>query len=326
MEQKLATKAVEETSGLIADGIHLGLDEERYHLDDALGSSDHKKLMVNPSDFWFESTMNPNRPADKDTPARLRGRAMHKLVLEGPEPFALEYMRGPDKTDDLTSAEKSAATKKANLAAEKLGLTILPAEVYDRVLIASAMITRNPKLATAFHGGIPEVSIFWTRDGIRRKARIDYLKPRGIGDLKSIVNTRELPFPAACRNAIATYRYEVQAALYIEARGMLPQLVDENRIFVHSGDPDLSILYKCAETKAFAFQWIFFQSDKAPITWSSILSPANPIFEIGRRGIETASDNYLEFMRIFGRNNMWLLLEDPQELAIDELPAWWARN
>jgi hypothetical protein len=251
---------------------------------------------------------------------------MHKLVLEGEKAFAESYMRGPQHEESMTSAEKSALTKKANADAEKLGLDVLPAEAYDRIAIASAMITRNPKLATAFTGGIPEVSVFWTRDGVRRKARIDYLKPRGIGDLKSITNTRELPFPAACRNQIASYRYDIQGALYIEARSMIAEFVDKNLIYNADSVHNADVLYACANTKAFAFQWVFFQAENAPITWSRILSPANPIFEIARRDIDSAAANYVDYMERFGRKAIWLLLEDPQELEMDELPSWWGRN
>ena len=85
-------------------------------------------------------------------------------------------------------------------------------------------------------------------------------------------------------------------------------------------------LRNVAETKEFGWQWIFFQAEKAPITWSLILSPANPILEIGRREIDRAADNYKAFTDKFGRNQMWLLLEDPEELDINDLPAWWSRQ
>jgi hypothetical protein len=270
--------------------------------------------------------MNPMRPPDPDTPARLRGRAMHKLVLEGEAAFDALYMRGPEHDQDMTPAEKSASTKAANAEAKKIGKKILPADAYDRVSISSAMITKNPKLATAFTGGASEVSIFWTRDGVRRKARLDYLKPRGIGDLKSINNTREIAFPAACRQSIANYHYEMQAAHYIEARTMIPQFFADGLVFPStSSDKWRDLLRKCAEQKTFAFQWVFFQAEKAPVTWSRILSPANPIFDIAQREIEMATDNYRKFMDKFGRNEMWLLLDDPQELEMSEMPAWWGR-
>ena len=132
------------------DGIYFDLDEQPYHLDAALGSTDMGKLRDNPCDYWWGSPMNPTRPIDKDTPARLRGRAMHKLVLEGEVTFDALYMRGPDHAEDMSPAEKSAATKAVNAEAKKIRKDVLPADTYDRVVMASAMITKNPKLATAF--------------------------------------------------------------------------------------------------------------------------------------------------------------------------------
>lgn len=311
----------------VREGIYFDLDEELYHLDPALGSSDHRKLLTSPCDYWYESPLNPNRPADKDTPAKLRGRAMHKLVLEGEAAFDAAYMRGAEHDEDMTPAQKSALTKALNLEAAKLKKLVLPADVYDRIAIASAMITKNPKLSTAFKGGAPEVSVFWTRDGVRRKARLDYLKPRGIGDLKSILNTREIPFRSACLNSIATYRYEIQAALYIEARSMIPQFFADGLVYPRTeADKSRDLLTKCSEAKAFAFQWVFFQAEKAPITWSKILSPANPIFRIGADEIDTAANNYLVYMDQFGPENMWLEIEDPTELDMSEMPGWWGRS
>jgi hypothetical protein len=310
----------------LVDGIYLDLDEEIYRADSALGSSDMRKLVDNAATFWWESPMNPQRPKDRDTPATLRGRAMHKMVLEGEAAFSARYMRGRDWMEGAPSSEKAAETKRINAEAEKMGKEVLPSETYDRVVIASAMISKNPKLAPAFTGGLPEISIFWTRDGLRRKARLDYLKPRGIGDLKSIANTRELAFPAACRIAIAQRRMEIQAAHYMEARAMIPQFMAEGRFNPPNAIDLFAFLKKCAAAKEFGWQWVFFQSEGAPVTWSRILSPANPILEVARRALDQAADNYRAFMDKFGPNEMWLILDPPEELDLAEMPAWWGRN
>ena len=95
------------------------------------------------------------------------------------------------------------------------GQTVLSADDWARVMVASAMIQKNPELATAFQGGIPEVSVFWTVAGVRLKCRFDYLKPQAIGDLKALGNTMGDPFPIACRKAIARANMSVQAAHYM---------------------------------------------------------------------------------------------------------------
>jgi hypothetical protein len=223
----------------------------------------------------------------------------------------------------MTPAEKGAMTKAANAKAASLGLTALTAKDYDRVAIAAAMITKNPFLKTAFQNGIPEVSLFWVRNGVRCKARFDYLKPGGIGDLKSITNMKKIEFRRACREAIANWRYDIQTAHYLSGRAELPKLVADGAVF---GDHDAALLKKIAAAKAFAFQFVFFQADKAPVTWSTILSPANPMIEVAFSDVMLAIEAYQAFMKEFGPNNIWLLLDEPRELELEAMPAWYARH
>jgi len=316
-------------------GVHFGMPAHVYHNDAALGSSDMRKLRRNATTYWYESTLNPNRPKEKNTPARIRGTAMHKLVLEGEAAFDAVYMRGPDQDEDATPAEKSAITKEAKKRASVRGLIMLPAEDYDRVAIASSMISMNPKLAPAFTGGISEVSVFWERDCVRRKARFDYLKQAsemkgGIGDLKGIANPYDIDFEAACYNDMARYRYDMQAAHYLEARALLPRFMADGAVY---GDHDDAIMKRIAASKRFAFQFIFFQMEGAPITDSLILSATrteegsyfNGILEIGRLDLETAADTYKAFLDKFG-TSMWVRIEEPREADIGSMPVFYGRR
>lgn len=302
---------------LLPLGIHFDLNEEVYHRDPGLGSTDMRKLLINPSDYWYESPMNPRRPREHKTEAKIIGHAMHKLVFEGEVKFHELYMRGADHDDDMTRAEKAAATKAANAAAARYNKTAIPGEDYDRIRIAGKMISVNPKLATAFQGGASEVSVIWERDGVRRKARIDYLKARGLGDLKSIENFRGYPFKQACRYAISNYRYDIQAVHYMEARRYMPGMIAEGMIH---GTYDKALIKAVAETKQFGWQWVFFSKSGAPITWSASLSPQNPMCQYAARDIDTAVKNYQTYLGRFGANEMWLLIEDPEELSLDDMP------
>jgi hypothetical protein len=316
-------------------GVYFGLDEELYHADSALGSTDMRKLRRNATTYWYESHFNPNRPKDKNTPGRVRGRALHKLVLEGEKSFDALYSRGPEHDEDASQGEKAAATKEAKKRAAQLGLIMLPAEDYDRVTISSAMISMNPKLAPAFKNGISEVSVFWERDGVRRKARFDYLKQAsadkgGIGDLKGIANPYDIDFEAACYNDVARYRYDMQSAHYLETRSLLPKFIADG--LVH-GDHDASLLKRIVDSKRYAFQFVFFQMEGAPITDSLILTPTrsddgvyfNGILEVGRRDLETAAETYKTFLAKFGES-MWLRVEDPREADIGSMPGFYGRR
>ena len=319
------TKDTTTTAKFIPIGIHFGLDEETYHRDSALGSSDIRNLRLSAPDFWWNSGMNPHRDEDEndDTPAKIRGRAMHKLVLEGEAGFDRLYMRIPRPGADLSPSEKGAITKAANATAKAKNLTALPAKDYDRIAIAAAMISKNPKLKTVFQNGASEVSVFWIRDGVRCKARFDYLKAGGIGDLKSITNMKKIEFRRACREAIANWRYDIQAAHYLDGRAQMAKLFADGLVF---GDHDDALLKKVVAAKQFAFQFVFFQADKAPVTWSTILSPQNPMIEVAGNDVTMALENFKAFMAEFGPDNIWLLLDEPRELEIEAMPAWWARN
>lgn len=304
-------------------GIYFGLEEQLYRDDPALGSSDIRKLRRNPTSFWWESAMNPHRPKDKNTPARIRGSAMHKLVLEGEAAFDAIYARGPEHDEDMTPAEKSALTKEFKKKIASTGKVMLPADDYDRVVISKSMIVLNPSLKTAFQGGIPEVSLFWERDGVRRKARIDYLKPLGLGDLKGCANTKDIAFDAACRNDIANYDYHIQPAHYLEGSALIPQFVADGCVY---GDHDAALFKSIVKGKKVGWQWVFFQMEKAPITWSYKISLENlPVLDTARRDIEIAVSRYVANMDKFG-DSPWISVEKTQELFIESMPPWFART
>jgi len=297
----------------IADGIYFDLDEAAYHRDLALGSTDLRKLLRSPPDWWWSSPLNPVAPSQEPTASQIFGRAVHKFVLEGRDAFERAY--GPT---DFSGATKDGKAERAVLA--DLGKTPLKREDYERILISGQMIRANPHLAEAFANGYPEVSIFWTRpDGTRLKCRFDYLKIRAFSDLKSIRNSRGIDFVEACRRSLADYRYEVQASHYCEGREAMAALLASGRVF---GEHDAEWLHRAVSSPEFAAVFVFWQADNSPITWACSLSPGNPILEAGRRDIERAIERYKEFVGRFGLNEPWVLVEPVSELDINDLPAW----
>jgi hypothetical protein len=299
-----------------APGIYFGLDESAYHADTALGSTSMKKLAESPPDYWFDSPHNTLRREDRDTPSRVFGRAVHKFVLEGREAFERAYAPA-----DFSGATKEGKAESARIAAA--GKTRIKRDDWDRIMLAGTIIRANPTIGEAFSGGAPEVSIFWERDGIRRKARFDYLKSRAVVDLKSDSNSREIAFPEACRRSIASYRYDVQAAHYDEARALIPQLVADGAVY---GNHDPEWLRKVTATTEWAFVWIFYQSERAPLTWGTTLSHGNGLFDLARATLAKAEANFREFSERFGFETPWVLAEPLEELDINDLPAWSFRS
>lgn len=312
---------------LIPPGIYIGMPNSVYHSDPALGSSNLRKVAISPPDFWFSSFMNPVREDDKDTPAKLRGTAVHVLVLYGEEAFGQDYLRIPH-TSDMSPAEKGTMTKKYNVLAAGARKIALPGKVYDNVAISSAMISRNKELSRALLGGLNEVSIFWVDEetGIPLKARIDCLKPRGVGELKSITNPLSKSFPQACRDSIATYRYDGQAAHYMDARSRVYDFVMAGQVYAIDGTPyDEDLLSQIAAENEYAWQWVWWQAEGAPITYSRVLSPQNPMLENGRALINRGKAQFLAFNDMFG-SDVWVLEEPATELYQEEMPGWYARD
>jgi hypothetical protein len=73
-------------------GIYFGLAAAEYHPDPSLGSTDLKRLVKDPGEFWHHSPLNPDRPPSPDSKDRKEGRALHKLTLEGEAAFAAAFI------------------------------------------------------------------------------------------------------------------------------------------------------------------------------------------------------------------------------------------
>jgi hypothetical protein len=300
-------------------GIYFNLSEAEYHKDPALGSTDIKRLRMSPPDYWWNSEMNPKKPEDDDsTPARIRGKALHKLVLEGERAFAPLYVRRPDDPRDASPADKSAITKAAKRDLCGNGETLLHGDIYDRVVTAGAIIRKDPELATAFQNGFSEVSVFWLRaDGVMCKCRFDFLKPKGFADLKSITNTRDIEFRRACHLAIHYNGYKLQGTHYLIGRSMIPALVRRGLVF---DCPEPPLLDKIAAAEEYRLAWVFYQAEGAPLTYSKTLSLDNPIVAREAAKIESAIDQFKDYMRRFGTKDIWLMSEPMTEIDESEMP------
>jgi hypothetical protein len=318
----------------LADGIYIGLSSEHYHADEALGSSDIRDVLKGPNLYWHKK-LNPNRKKTKTTPAKTLGTATHRLLLDGFDLFSAEYVRGPygPDDDDLTASEKGALTKRAKADLME-GQELLTQEDYDFVVGCKQVLDADPELQGCLDNGLSEVSIFWTReDGVRVKARLDKLKLRGIGDIKTIANERERPLDVACLLDISTYRYDIPAYHYMDGRRHMAGLLAAGKVFVgtepmkgtEGADKVLAFLAKCVAQKDFAFQLVFIPKKGAPDAWSTVLSPGNPILEGARIDIDIAISLYRMAMEKFGRNQRWLPGHAVEELDIAQLPYGFGR-
>jgi hypothetical protein len=301
--------------------------------------------------------MNPDRQADNDTPAKQKGRALHTLVLEGEDAFGKAFAEEPSPAgypgclttlDDLkakcrelgepvsgTKAElaKRIKVKDSNIIvfdevlatfrimAERDGLEILKPDVMREVRQAAASITLNPHLARAFQGGIPEVSIFWVDEySIPCKARLDWLKPRSIVDLKKCANVRERPFDVAVMLAIVEYRYDISARHYLDGYRFLYEFARDDRVF---GNCPLKPGWhqRIMSPEDMRWTWVFHQTEGAPVTKGLELLPGSSALNRAAREIVQAKERYRTCLTKFG-TQQWV--SDAPITALDDrnLPSW----
>lgn len=89
----------------LEDGVYFDLPEDVYFAQPRLGSSDLQKLHDQRFGWWWGSAHNPNK-APRDTSAQTFGRALHKLLLEGPAAYLGAYAVAPDPADYQTVLSK----------------------------------------------------------------------------------------------------------------------------------------------------------------------------------------------------------------------------
>lgn len=318
-------------------GIYYFMSNDEYHQDPAIGSSNIRAILKSPREFWLTSHMNPRRDlyVDDDKDSTVVGTAIHTYLLDGVAAFHDAYIRRPDDAPGATPGEKGAATKKfkATLSSHQ---TMLDGDDWGLVEHTHSVITTHPDLVDLFDGADTEVSVFWVNGaGIRCKARFDLMKPRGIGDLKSIANEKRDPLHIACKYAIKRNRYDIQAAHYLEGRRQLPRLFKQEKVFlIDRGEnkplADTAIgqagliynrLREVAKSKEFAFQFIFV-AKSLPMSWACTLSPQNPMIENANTDIERAFQLYLGGVEVFGTDGQpwpedWRL----EELHVDDMPG-----
>lgn len=321
-------------------GIYFGLSSERYHQDEALGSSDIRTLRKSARRYWLGSWMNPTRERYRSagTKATELGTALHMMVLEGPDKFKASYVRRPDDPRGSTPPEKGAITKaaKAKLMSHQ---TLLHGDEWGLIEDTQSLITEHPDLVESLKGGENEVSIFWVADDGRGnkvplKCRFDRLKPRGIGDIKTIENERQEVLKIAAMRSIKTYRYDIQAQHYLEGRRQMKALTASDRVFLVnvSGGiekcTDTTILrapqfmhlcQACAQEDEFAFQFIFIQKS-FPEVWGCIMSPGHPLLAMARNQIDNTLDLYRALVSEFGIKR-WPQTWALEELAVEEMPG-----
>lgn len=250
-------------------GVYLGVSNEDYHSDPAIGSSSIKTLLKSPLEYWYQSWMNPVRPEKNVTQAMKFGTAYHTYMLE-PERFF--YTIKPGKT----------TTVEGCLAQGEM----------DAIEAMAAHIKRNAYHSALINKGYPEVSVFWVdpETGIPCKCRFDYWKPHWVTDLKTTTDVSD----KALRYTIPDFGYDISGAMYMQGVDMLRHMIKtgghiDNRISLHFIDEFMN-----SETR-----FVFLMQEKdAPYT-SRAQAITEPVAQCGldkfRMGLQTAAENFQKY-------------------------------
>lgn len=344
---------------MILPGVYFNLPEAEYHADPAFSNSGCRKMLVSPLTFWINSPMNPDF-VDKATDAMKRGKAMDKLIVEGHDAFDEAYEIAPDKADWPDAIDGQAALKAEckerglkvggtiaelcqRLRAEDRDLVLWPDIIADRQARAGekeiikpaefddfqaawTCIQAHPSASKAFTGGRPQVSIFWidAETSQRCKARLDYLKPRSIVDLKTFSNPFGLPVGKAVANAVANHRYHVQAYAYLEA-------VEQASVMLLDGcpcDDDEAAKALLSKGAARHFVFVFLEQGEVPnivvreLRRSDESGNETLAYGDGRRKWREGLENFAHYMETVGPKMPWIDNEPVRPFHDEEFPLY----
>ena len=143
---------------------------------------------------------------DEQTPAMRLGQMIHRAILEWD---SLDYVVRPE------GKEGNFTTKEGKEWRDGQTKPIITADEYQTILGMRDSVNAHPAVKQVLANTRTEVSLFASgEDGVLRKARIDALPEGGnvIVDIKSCQSAD----PDLMAKSVVAYRYDVQAAYYLD--------------------------------------------------------------------------------------------------------------
>lgn len=209
----------------------------------------------------------------------------------------------------------------------------VPADIDDRIRMVHRMAMRTPEdmhladgelltLKDALRGGLSEVSIFWIdEDGVRHRARLDYLKPNVSIDLKTITEWKRADFRKSLLEECILRGYVIQGVHYDEARRQLRKAVAEGRIF-GGNKKQRALLERIARAEEWGWVWIFAKMEGAPQVKGIVLDKLGGQYKKAERQRNTAIANFVYFRSLYGMDAHWFDREVVWEPAEDDWPTF----
>lgn len=225
MSDDIDTLAVNALRGCLTPGILDGMAAVTYHADPcpqpSLSSSIAKLLCLqSPKHAWAaHPRLNPQAVQQEEERFDV-GTAAHALILEGASNIEIV------QADDW----RTKAAKEQRDAARAAGKTPLLAKKWADVQAMAQSIVGQLAEHTdggqdMFKNGKPEQVLVWQEEsGVWCRARLDWLRPGAVDDLKTTPNAN----PEVCSRTLFGNGYDISAAFYL--RG-LKRLTGEDAVF-----------------------------------------------------------------------------------------------
>jgi len=206
-------------------GIYLMTNDE-YHQSPGISKSGLDLIAKTPLHYKYNQDHQEEK--DDDTPAHfLIGSALHAAVLE-PDLFRQTYL--PDiKIDRRTKTGKKIHAEFLESAKDK---TILTSTQWKQVNNMTKAVLHNQEASDLLQNGEPEKSVFWNDPDIDIlcRCRPDWWRN---DEILIDVKTTNSAAPDAFRYAIGRYRYDIQAAFYIDGcNAIFPEKPISHFVFI----------------------------------------------------------------------------------------------
>jgi len=353
----------EDQSEPLADGIYFNMPEEQYFSLDRLSASGIKTLMISALQFYAENfdPMYTRRTSG----AMNGGKVYHKRILEGVNAFKESYVIQLEKAacpDALDSQEELKNYCRSNDLAvggtkailtdriiesdpemkDKIFSLIQEAhkkEYFNQEHISSAVynevkksagILEESNLGEYFQGGFPEVVLLWTcpNTGVKCKARLDYLKPETLTDLKTFSNSKRKSISVCVNQAIAFESYNVQATHYMNGLKAIKKMIGSGDIYSNCAFNKektnfLDSLAKNEQNFVFVFQESGQVNNCIAKEFAQITHGMdNEYWGFTQEIINNMTVKYERFMNSHGKNNPWIEQREIDILDDSDFPMW----
>lgn len=150
----------------------------------------------------------------------------------------------------------------------------------------------------SFSNGHAEVSVFWTDEvtGVRCKGRFDYLRFRGIVDLKTFMAKPDQHPITAFLSNVQRFGYDVQAAHYTRAWVAMAALITAGRVF---GDVDPAWIKRLRVQEVPFWRWVTVQT-AGMIEIDTLDLDASLALGAAEAQVRQALNSYVEYLDRYG--------------------------